>query len=232
MAGFKYSLLRGSLNPDNIFKVVDYNRDFRKEHPEFFDPDGIIVFCGPQGSGKTLSAVQYVQKLCAKYPKVMVVSNMSLRLPLGIAQFPWQGSEDFTRYRNGYAGVIFLIEEIHLEFNSLESKKMDSSIFTTVSQQRKQRIHIVGTSQVFNRIAKPFREQFKYVVACRKLFGVFQINTLIDAANAREVDGQLVASSIKSFRWFHSPALYGSYDTYSVINRFRKDWGEINGRSD
>ena len=215
----------GSLDPVNMLRVVKYNQDFRKQHPEFFDPEGIIVFCGMQGAGKTISAVQYVQKLCEKYPQVKVCSNMTLKLPEDIEFIPWDGVHCFTDIDNGYAGVIYLLDEIHLEFNSLESKKMDSNIFTVVSQQRKQRKHIVGTSQVFSRIAKPFREQFRYAVACRTLFKCIQINSLIDAKNAHEENGEVVASSIKRFFWFHSPQLYDSYDTYAVMNRYRQDWG-------
>lgn len=216
--------LKGSLNPVNAYKVWQYNVAFKKEHPEYFDPDGIIVFCGGQGAGKTLSAVQYVQHLCERYPKVKVCTNMTLSLPDHIEIYPWTGVECFTDISNGYAGVIYLIDEIHLEFNSLESKKMDSGIFTIVSQQRKQRKHIVGTSQVFNRIAKPFREQFKYAVSCNNIFGLLQINTLVDAKNATEKDGELVASSIKKYIWWHKPELYSSYDTYAVMHRLREDW--------
>lgn len=215
---------KGSLDPVNAYRVWKYNKEFRIQHPEYFDPEGIIVFCGGQGAGKTLSAVQYVQRLCEQYPAVKVCTNMDLVLPENIEVIPWTGVQCFTDISNGYAGVIYLIDEIHLEFNSLESKKMDSNIFTVVSQQRKQRKHIVGTSQVFGRIAKPFREQFKYAVACHSIFKCIQINTLIDARNAHEVDGEVVASSIKKFFWFHSPELYDSYDTYAVMKRLRQDW--------
>lgn len=215
---------KGSLDPVNAYRVWKYNKEFRAQHPEYFDPEGIIVFCGGQGAGKTISAVQYVQRLCSLYPAVKVCTNMDLVLPEGIEVIPWTGVQCFTDISNGYAGVIYLIDEIHLEFNSLESKKMDSNIFTVVSQQRKQRKHIVGTSQVFGRIAKPFREQFKYAVACHSILKCIQINTLIDARNAREVDGEVVASSIKKFFWFHSPDLYNSYDTYAVMKRLRQDW--------
>lgn len=217
-------LMRGSLDPFQAYQVWKYNKEFRKQHPEYFDPDGIIVFCGGQGAGKTLSLVQYVQKVCARYPKVKVCTNLSLQLPEHIEVLPWTGVQCFTDISNGYAGVMYVIDEIHLEFNSLESKKMDSNIFTIVSQQRKQRKHIVGTSQVFSRIAKPFREQFKYAVACRNVFGVFQINTLVDARNATEKDGEIIASSLKKFFWFHRPELYESYDTYAVMRRLREDW--------
>lgn len=222
------SWFRGSWNPEDAYRVWKYNKEFRAQHPEYFDPDGILVFCGGQGAGKTISAVQYVQKLCELYPDVIVCSNFPLALPNGKDYIPWTGVQCFTDISNGYAGVIYLIDEIHLEFNSLESKKMDSGIFEIVSQQRKQRKHIVGTSQVFNRIAKPFREQFKYAVACNCIMRCIQINTLLDAKKCRiEDDGQIVASSIKKFFWFHRPELYDSYDTYAVMKRMRKDW-EVN----
>ncbi|MFQ9701887.1 MAG: hypothetical protein ACLR0U_04940 [Enterocloster clostridioformis] len=46
-----------------------------------------------------------------------------------------------------------MIDEIHLEFNSLESKNIDIEVMIEVSQQRKQRKHIIGTSQVYEWLA-------------------------------------------------------------------------------
>lgn len=220
------SWYRGSLDLENALRVVEYNKNFKLEHPEFFDPDGILVFCGPQGSGKTISAVQYVQGLCRLYPAVKVCSNIDIRLPEEIEVIPWTGVECFSMVRNGYGGVIFFLDEIHIIFNSLESKKMDTTIFETVAQQRKQRIHIVGTAQVPNRIAKPFREQFKYLVVCNKIFGCFQINTLLDAKHTTISDtGEIVTTGAKKFFWFHRPELYNSYDTYAVVRKFGQDVG-------
>ena len=219
--------LGGSLNPNNIFELMEYRRVFKKEHPDYFYPDGILVFCGPQGSGKTLSAVQYVRRLCAKYPKAIVCTNMDLEVSAETRVVRWMGVDTFNRLKNGENGVIYLLDEIHLEFNSLESKRMDVSIFKTVSQQRKQRIHIVGTSQLFMRIAKPFREQFKYCVMCRNLFGSLQINTVIDGTTAKEDNGKLIASSLGTSIWFHTPRLYGTYDTFAVIKRFTHEGGEL-----
>lgn len=219
---------KGSLDPVEAYNVWKYNKEFRLEHPEYFDPDGLIVFCGPQGSGKTISAVQYLFRLFDLYPEVVVCANITLNLPERyehIKVIPWTGIECFTDVSNGYAGVIYLLDEIHLIFNSLESKKMDVTIFETISQQRKQRKHIVGTAQVFGRVAKPFREQFKYVVACNKVLNCLQINTLLDAKHTTISDtGEVTTSGAKKYFWFHTPELYNSYDTYEVVKRMRKDW--------
>ena len=55
--------LKGTCNLLDAHRVKVYNKEFRAEHPEYFDPDGIMVFCGPQGSGKTLSMIQYAYRL-------------------------------------------------------------------------------------------------------------------------------------------------------------------------
>lgn len=78
----------------------------------------------------------------------------------------YDGLNCLKTLENGYYGVIYLIDEIHLEFNSLESKNIDIEVMIEVSQQRKQRKHIIGTSQVYGRLAKPFREQIRNVVLC------------------------------------------------------------------
>lgn len=215
------SFLGGSLDPGNLIDTFRYKKKFRKEHPDYFDPDGIMVFCGPQGSGKTLSAVQYVRKLIDKYPGMILCSNVQIHgLPEHFQFVPYTGISDLSKYNNGYAGVVFLIDEIQIEFNSLESKNIDPSVITEIAQQRKQRKHIVGTSQVFQRIAKPFREQFKYAVLCNCIGGVFQYNVLIDGAKSIEdSDGHIKTQSVRRYFWFHRPELYDSYDTYAKILR-------------
>lgn len=224
------NFLSGSLDVSFLVDTIKYKRDFRKQHPDFFDPSGILVFCGPQGAGKTLSAVQYVRKLAEKYPKMILVTNVEIK-GLSIAVYPYTGIADFSKYSNGFEGVVFLIDEIHIEFNSLESKNIDPSVMTEIAQQRKQRKHIVGTSQVFGRIAKPFREQFKYVVLCRCLWGVLQYNTLIDGERALvDDDGHLEAETVKRYFWWHKPELYDSYNTYAKIirskdRRFQSGYG-------
>jgi hypothetical protein len=193
------SFLSGSKNPVDLYRDVQYKAAFRREHPEYFDPDGILVFCGPQGAGKSISAVHYVRQLAAAYPSMVIVTNMELHgFPPETKIYPYTGLESFDRYSNGYGGVVFLIDEIHLEFNSLESKDMPISILTEIAQQRKQRKHIVGTSQVFQRLAKPFREQFKYAVLCRCFFGCVQFNTLIDGAKSVE-DGESILNYLDEY---------------------------------
>ena len=218
-------LLRGSLNPKNLIDLAKYKRNFRKENPEYFYPEGLLVFCGSQGSGKTLSAVQYVKKLCIEYPRAILVTNTKINgLPAHTVVVPYNGIESLTSHENGLCGVIYFIDEIHLEFNSLESKNVPIEVMIEVSQQRKQRKHIVGTSQVYMRMAKPLREQIKNVVICKNFFKCIQFNKLIDGESAHEENGKLKFDTVKNIIWFHSPKLYNSYDTYAKMKRYRKEW--------
>lgn len=210
----------------NIIDTFRFRRDSAKRHPDKMPLNGIICFCGEQGSGKTLSAVQYLKRIGNAYPEAIICTNLELRCDIPNAVFPYTGVSSLLNLENGEYGVIYLIDEIHLEFNSLESKAMDSNIFTLVSQQRKQTKHIIGTSQVFSRIAKPFREQFKYAILCRSRFlGYNIIQEVYRASNISTEDdirSELAPYCRRSF-WVN-PDMYDDYDTYSVIQRRRETW--------
>lgn len=217
--------LKGSLSPIHIFSSLRYKYDFRRSHPEYFDPYGLLVFSGPQGSGKTLSAVQYCRRILERYPKCIFVSNVDIHgLPSTTTVVPYSGLSSLSDINNGYAGVLYLIDELHLEFNSLESKNISIEEMTEFAQQRKQRKHIVGTSQVFMRLAKPLREQVKRVVLCKNYFGLLQHNQEIDGTTSYEEGGKLVAQVTGSYWWLHTPDLYSCYDTYAKMHRYKTEW--------
>lgn len=91
-----------------------------------------------------------------------------------MSEFSIFNGDDLAKYSNGEFGVIYLIDEIQLYFNSLKSKNINPEVMVQISQQRKQRKHIVATSQVFGRMAKPLREQFSSVLVC-KIFWLYSI---------------------------------------------------------
>lgn len=219
------NLLQGSINPLNIINSIKFNIEFKKLHPEYFDPEGILIFCGSQGSGKTLSSVQYVKNVCKAYPQCILCTNVDIvGLPESTQVIEYDGLDCLKNIENGYAGVLYFIDEIHLELNSLESKNIDMDTITELSQQRKQRKHIVGTSQVYMRMAKPLREQVKDIVLCKNYFRYIQCNKLINGFESTEQDGKLVADIVRTLFWFHTPKLYGSYDTYAKMKRYKKEW--------
>ena len=217
--------LRGSLNPVLPVKDLKYKADFRKANPDYFDPSGLMIFCGPQGSGKTLSAVKYCREVLKRYPKCKFVTNVQINgLDPNTEVVQYNGLDSLFNVSNEMMGVLFLIDEIHLEFNSLESRNISIEEMIEFSQQRKQRKHIVGTSQVYMRLAKPLREQIKDVVLCKNMGGVLQHNILIDGENSREEGGKFIGEVRKHFFWFHTPELYSCYDTYAKMQRYKTEW--------
>ena len=60
--------LHDSCNLKNAIGLMKYKVEFRREHPYYFDPIGTAIFCGAQGSGKTLSGVNYVYNVLKDYP--------------------------------------------------------------------------------------------------------------------------------------------------------------------
>lgn len=201
-----------------------------KEHPDWLLLNGLLCFCGEQGSGKTLSAVQYVRNVAKYWPEAVIVSNIDLRLDVENRILPYEGLDQMVDYENGENGVIYLIDEMQLEFNSLESKGMDVRTFELVSQQRKARKHIVGTTQVFGRLAKPFREQFKYAILCRNLIGSLFRQEVFRAKNVAYEDDIKTELSSECVRWyFANPEMFACYDTSQIVRRVRNGGFDSDG---
>ena len=209
---------RGSMNPLHIFNTLHYKVVFARNNPDYFYPAGIWVFCGPQGSGKTLSAVQALKLILADYPKAIVCTNLDIR-GLDRPIIPFTDYSQLESLTNGIYGVVFLIDEIHILWNSMESKNIPISEMACMCQMRKDRRLILGTSQRLNRMAKPIREQLQYVIDCRNFLGILQCNDIVDPNDGEEVDGKLVATKIATRFWFHRPDLYDSYDTLFKIKK-------------
>lgn len=206
----------------NLIDTLVFKRAQAKANPERMPCDGIICFCGEQGSGKTLSAVNYAHNLCRAFPKAVVCTNLSLTWDLENKVIPYTGPDQMLALDNGDYGIVFLLDEMHIEFNSLESKGMDVHIFELVSQQRKSRKHIVGTSQVFGRLAKPFREQFKYAVCCDNYMGLIfrqEIFKAMNVSSGEDITTRLVPRAVKLY--IPCPSDFGYYDTTQIIRRLR-----------
>lgn len=159
------------------------------------------------------------------YPKAILCTNTEIKgiNPLTHVE-EYKGIESLIDISNGYEGVIYYIDEIELEFNCLESKGIPAKVIMEFAQARKQRKQIVGTSQFFLRVAKPLREQTKFVVVCRKVLGFIQYNKLCSGMTLNEKNGKIQMDVLKKFLFFHTPALYDSYNTFAKMRRYREDW--------
>lgn len=213
-----------------------------RNDPDFFPATGTQVFCGRQGSGKTISAVHTVRNIKKLYPKSILVSNVKLS-EMEALRFHGNKNElkmllhnmdKETQYiyfssfeeleivlvsiNNGFLGVIYLIDEIHTYFNSLDSKNVGMHVFTEISQQRKQRKLMIGTSQLFTRMAKPFREQCDNIVICSTIFGFITFQNAYDGMTLEQAYDGSISGDIKKRAWFfHDRALRNSFDTYQKV---------------
>lgn len=193
---------------------------------DFFRPVGVSVYVGWQGSGKTLSAVRHVDAIMKRYPKAKLITNIKFNASLidyedRITEF--QTVDELAKLlvgvNNGKFGVIYLIDEIHTYFNSLDSKNIPPYIFTEIAQQRKQRKCIVGTSQLWDRMAKPFREQATNEIQCSTHFGILTIQRVVDASTLKMDDktGRSVGTVIKRGWFFQDRRIRELYDTFQKV---------------
>jgi len=232
----------GVIRKDSKIFIESLRDDMKaRKDKDFFWPTGMQVYCGWQGSGKTISAVKHVMEINAMYPKAIIVSNvilneMTARTFRNLFQLkeilrdlnPTEeyilttSIEDLSialvNVNNEKLGVIYLIDEIHIFFNSLESKNIPMFVFAEISQQRKQRKLIIGASQIFLRMAKPFREQAENLIVCKTYFGLITTQRAYDGHTIeQDYDGKITGVHKKSGWFFQNRKRRGLYDTYQKV---------------
>lgn len=218
LAGLKIKFL-----PYDLFRWYLYDILNAKNVKKVFAPYGFSIYVGPQGAGKTTSMIHYCWQQKKRYPKCILVTNFKC----SFADYQMTGWRDFLNIRNGEDGVIFAIDEIHSEYSSAKWQDFPESILSEISQQRKQKIKIVATAQMFSRVAKPIREQAFSVVVCRTYYGRLTSAKEYDAARFA-VSGDSAYTIRKGVKpiwssWFvQSNDLRESFDTFEKIERLQK----------
>lgn len=190
--------------------------DYLTANPYDFNEYGIHMVCGKQGAGKTITAVYLLNKWKHIYPELKVQTNCDIK---------FQDSElihwkQLIGMDNGTKGVANLVDEIHTWFSNQESQDLPPEVLGEISQQRKQRKAIIGTAQVFGKIAKPLREQTHYVYRPHTFFGCL---TIVFKADATSYDSE--KDKFKKgkgvFFFVHTKELREAYDTYKRISRYK-----------
>lgn len=217
----------------NVKKFVRFSiREKIKEIRTPKNPDelpyiGSQMYSGYQGQGKTLSMVRHAIKIKRKYPKAILVSNLELR---DVEYIKFNSFDElkhlFSTLRNEEKGVIYLIDEIHNYFHSHDSKGIPIWIVQVFSQQRKNRVLVLGTVQMWKDVTKVIRDQLENVVECQKFGGII-FNKVLDP---REVEKNYGEEKIKVKRiGFFIPTYtdYNRYDTFQIINSGRTIFGTI-----
>lgn len=194
-------------------RIVD---DMFEKNPDFFPYQGLIIFEGRQGNGKTISAIQFARQMQKEYSKSKCMTNLNYKYQDDDMDH-WS---KLINFKNGIYGVIAVLDETQNWFASNQSRNFPPEMLQVVTQNRKNRRIILGTAQNFYLLAKAIRSQTTEVRRCATFFGcltlVRRFEPILDS------EGNVQEFKKRGFYFFvHDEDLRNSYDTYHVIEALK-----------
>lgn len=199
----------------DTYRSVKYGRTF--------DLYGITFFCGRQGDGKSASMVEWLGRMREKYPQAKILCNFDCDYSDELLD-DW---DKLLNYRNGENGVIFCIDEIQNEFNNQKYKEFPEFLLGEITMQRKQKVKIAVTSQVFTRVVIQLREQAFEVVECKTLMNRWTFQRCFDAEDYNRIIDMPSMKNNMHRKWRYSfvqtDDFRNKYDTYEKIQRMSKE---------
>lgn len=202
----------GLLRSILIYTPRQIVNDYFSRPGDFFRPQGLIIFTGRQGRGKTVSMVEYMRHLQDCYPMARCITNLGYTFQ-DDALTDWRQLID---YKNGVKGVIVGMDELQNWFGSNQSKNFPPEMLSVITQNRKNRRVILGTAQNFYLLAKAIRSQTTEVRECVTLAGCFTF--VVRKEPYLDDKGDVKEWKYRGFYFFvHTPRIRNSYDTYKVI---------------
>lgn len=194
-----------------------YVQDIYEREPDFFAPQGIHMFCGEQGCGKTMACVEMMLRYQKMYPKSKMITNFAVATEDDELK-EWQ---QLLNYTNEKKGVIVGIDEIQNWFMSGKNQ-LPEGMLEVATQNRKNRRVICCTAQVFTRVNKGLREQVTAVYEPHTFLGCFTV--VVKKKYHFGSDGQVIDSKFKGvYSFVHTDELRAAYDTYKVIHTLAKE---------
>ncbi len=188
--------------------------DLINKNPDEFKEYGLHMVCGEQGAGKSITCAYILKKWKCKHPQLFIRSNSKLTFQ----DEKLLSVEQIMDNRKTIYGQVDYLEEIQAQFNCANSKNVPPEIISEICMQRKQHKVIMGNGQVFDRIAKPFREQtfILYepftIAGCLTFVRVYKPSV--------DNDGKVVKKRfIRLFFYVQSDKLRNSFDTSECIAR-------------
>ncbi len=194
-----------------------YVEDLFGQDPDYFKYQGLVIYTGRQGQGKTISMVRDAMMMQKEYPLAKCISNLGYAEEDDVLKH-WK---QLIEYKNGIYGVIVMIDEIQNWFSSKQSKDFPPEMFEVVTQNRKNRRIIMASTQNFYQPAKDIRAQCTEVRKCMTFFGVF---TIVHAVRPI-LDSSGEVQMWKHVKWYsfsHTKEVRQAYDTYRVIESLMK----------
>lgn len=191
--------------------------DMFERDPDFFPYQGLIIFEGRQGNGKTISAVQFARQMQKQYLKAKCITNLNYSYEDDSLNH-WSKLID---YKNGIFGVIAVLDETQNWFSSNQSKNFPPEMLQVITQNRKNRRVILGTAQNFYLLAKAIRSQTTEIRRCATFFGCLTIVRKFEPI--LDSEGNVAEFKKRGFYFFvHDKELRECYDTYHVIESLKE----------
>lgn len=194
-----------------------YMLDVFDREPGYFYPKGIHMFCGEQGCGKTIAAVQMIRRMQLQYPLCRTITNFGLTTE-NTELKQWQ---QLLTYTNGHHGVVVGIDEIQNWFMS-GVNKLPEQMLEVATQNRKNNRIICCTAQVFTRVNKGLREQVTMVYNPHTFLGCFTV--VVKRKPVFDSEGNVIDMKYRGmYSFVHTDDLRACYDTYKVIHTLAKE---------
>lgn len=204
------------------YKIKDlkHYRQLKKQGIKLFKDYGLTLFTGRQGAGKTMTLVYEAERYRLEYPNLYIASNFGYiheNEPLkSLADIP---NAVLRANELNCIGVLILWDEIQNDFDSFS--KVSKDVLRVITQQRKQSIKILGTSQVFTRVSKALREQTYEVVVCNTIMGRYTRGRFYDADefshNIDKPEDKKQLHRLRKVSFIQTDDLRDLYDSYAVI---------------
>lgn len=194
--------------------IAEYINDLRSED---FKEHGLYLFCGEQGSGKTMSMTYNINLLCLRYPEVFILTNYGLLCQDTELKSP----NDLLNYNNGKSGIIFGIDEIQATWNSRNWKdNFSPELMGALCQNRKSRRVIYATCQSVSQVDKAIRLQTRRYIQNYTFFDFLTVSLWYKPHF--DFEGNLERSTLKKVQFFlQEPVIRYQYDTFDIIKSLR-----------
>lgn len=211
-----------SLYPTSFFKsfLVNFPKMFAIYLRDLNEPDfkehGLYLFCGEQGSGKSMSMTYNVNRLLMEYPDVKIYTNYGLM----IQDDSLKSYKDLLYLDNQERGIIFCLDEIQGTFSSRNWKDFPPDMINVVCQNRKSHRVIFGTAQSINMVDKTIRLQTRRFITCHNFLNIVQV--CLYYKPEFDFEGNLLKSRLKKIQFFmQDESLRYQYNTFDLIKSLR-----------
>lgn len=191
-----------------------------------FNLYGVTCYCGRQGSGKTIGVVEELERIKKIYPECIICTNINY-LKQDLPLTSWL---QLLYLRNGEKGVVFVIDEI--QNNGLDWSKFPETLLQVVTMQRKQKIKIYLTSQVYKNVVIQLRRQCFDVVECKTFLGRWTRHKCYDAEEYNNIidistpEKKMRLQKKWKYSFIQSNYLRNLYDTNQIVDTL-KDYEKL-----